>query len=73
MQKFKKILSILKRNGRDSVSKIANLVKLSVPATSDRIKKLEDLNIIKGYKAVVNSRKIGLDLSALITIISESS
>jgi len=69
----KKILSILKRNGRDSVSKIANLVKLSVPATSDRIKKLEDLNIIKGYKAVVNSRKIGLDLSALITIISESS
>jgi len=69
----KKILSLLKSNARNSVSKIANLIKLSVPATSDRIKKLEDLDVIKGYKAIINSRKIGLDLSALITIISESS
>jgi Lrp/AsnC family leucine-responsive transcriptional regulator len=69
----KKIISLLKTNARNSVSKIADLIKLSVPATSGRIKKLEDLDIIKGYKAIVNSRKIGLDLSALITIISESS
>ena len=69
----KKILSLLKNNARNSVSKIADLIKLSVPATSDRIKKLEDLDIIKGYKAIINSRKIGLDLLALITIISESS
>ena len=44
-----------------------------MPATSDRIKKLEDLDIIKGYKAIINAQKIGLDLSALITIVSESS
>tara|TARA_B110000263_G_C15307890_1_gene511449 strand:- start:59 stop:535 length:477 start_codon:yes stop_codon:yes gene_type:complete len=69
----KKIISLLKTNARNSVSKIAHLIKLSVPATSDRIKKLEDLDIIKGYKAIINSRKIGLDLLALITIISESS
>ena len=69
----KKIISLLKSNGRNSVSKISEIINLSVPATSDRIKKLEDLGIIKGYKAVINSRKIGLDLSALITVISESS
>ena len=69
----KKIISLLKSNARNSVSKISEIIKLSVPATSDRIKKLEDLDIIKGYKAVINSRKIGLDLSALITVISESS
>ena len=69
----KKIISLLKSNARNSVSKIADLVGLSIPATSDRIKKLEELDIIKGYKAVINSRKIGIDLRALITIISESS
>jgi len=69
----KEILSILQKNGRNSVSAIAEKIKLSIPATSDRIKKLEDLDVIKGYRAVVNPKKIGLDLSALITIVSESS
>ena len=67
------ILSILKKNARNSVSNIANQINLSVPATSDRIKKLEDMHIIEGYKAIVNPQKVGLDLSALITIVSESS
>lgn len=69
----KKIITLLKRNARNSVSNISDLVNLSVPATSERIKKLEELDIVKGYKAVINSRKIGLDLKAFITIISESS
>ena len=69
----KKILSILQKNARNSVSNIAEKINLSVPATSDRIKKLEDLDIIKGYKAIINAQKMGLDLSALITIVSESS
>ena len=67
------IISILKSNARISVSNISKMVNLSIPATSDRIKKLEDLNIIKGYQAIIDSKKIGLDLSALITIVSESS
>ena len=66
-------LSILKSNARESASNIAEAINLSVPATSDRIKKLEDSKIIKGYYAEIDSRKIGLNLSALITVISESS
>ena len=69
----REILSILQKNGRNSVSNIAEKINLSIPATSDRIKKLEDSDIIKGYRAIVNPQKIGLDLSALITIVSESS
>ena len=69
----KEILSILQKNARNSVSSIAEKISLSIPDTSDRIKKLEDLDIIKGYKAIINAQKIGLDLSALITIVSESS
>tara|TARA_Y100000746_G_C15227581_1_gene336043 strand:+ start:51 stop:530 length:480 start_codon:yes stop_codon:yes gene_type:complete len=69
----KKILSILKNNARNSVSNIAEEINLSIPATSDRIKKMEDMDIIIGYKTVVNPQKVGLDILALITIISESS
>ena len=68
-----KILSMLKSNARNSVSNIADEINLSVPATSDRIKKMEDMSIITGYQAIVNPQKIGLDISALISIISESS
>ena len=69
----KEILFLLKENARNSLSNIAEQIELSIPATSDRIKKLEEMDIIKGYKAVINAQKVGLDLSALITIISESS
>ena len=68
-----KILSMLKSNARNSVSNIADEINLSIPATSDRIKKMEDMSIITGYQAIVNPQKIGLDISALISIISESS
>ena len=69
----KKIISILKNNARNSVSNIAEEINLSIPATSDRIKKMEDMKVIIGYKAVIDSQKVGLDILALITIISESS
>ena len=69
----KQILSILKHNARNSVSNIADEINLSIPATSDRIKKMEDMDIIIGYKTVINPQKVGLDILALITIISESS
>ena len=69
----KKILSILKNNARNSVSNIADEINLSIPATSDRIKKMEDMDIIIGYKTVIDPQKVGLDILALITIISESS
>ena len=71
--KDKKIIDILKISGREPASSISEKVGLSVPTVIDRIKKLHDLGVIEGYKAIVNSKKIGLDVSAIITIISESS
>ncbi len=69
----KKILEILQIDGRASASYIAEKIGLSVPAVSERIKKLQDTGIISGFYAKVNHKRIGLDVSALITIISESS
>lgn len=69
----KQIISILQQKGRDSASHIASEIGMSVPAVTDRIRKLQDAHVITGFQAIVDPRMVGLDVSALITIISESS
>lgn len=63
-----KILHILQKNARISVTELAKHVGLTVPAVSERIKKLEDTGIIKGYQAQVSYQLIGYQLKALITL-----
>ena len=67
------ILERLQNTGRDSASHIANEIGMSVPAVSERIHKLEQNGIISGYEAIIDPKKVGLDVSALITLVSESS
>ncbi|MBJ47782.1 MAG: AsnC family transcriptional regulator [Candidatus Marinimicrobia bacterium] len=69
----KKILALLSEDGRKTASNISDDVGLSVPATSDRIKKLIDNGIIKGFKPIIDSKLINLDITAFITVFSESS
>jgi|TARA_B100001540_G_scaffold12795_1_gene11271 Lrp/AsnC family leucine-responsive transcriptional regulator len=68
-----KILEILQNTGRDSASHIATEIGMSVPAVSERIHKLEESGIISGYEAIVDPKKVGLDVAAIITLVSESS
>mgnify|MGYP001233214853 FL=1 len=68
-----KILKILNEDGRASASMIADKVNLSVPAVGDRIKKMQESGVILGFKPVIDSNKMGLDVSAFITVYSESS
>ena len=68
-----KILELLFNDGRSSASFIAEEVGLSVPATADRIKKLQDSDVILGFRPILNSEKIGVDITAFITVYSESS
>jgi Lrp/AsnC family leucine-responsive transcriptional regulator len=69
----KQILSILQKNSRSSSSDIAKEVKLSTPAVIERIKKMTDVGIIKEFSTVVNSKLLGLDLTAFIFVISDNS
>ena len=71
--KDQKILDILMASAREPASSISEKIGISVPTVIDRIKKLQDSGIIKGYTTIIDSKKIGLDVSAIITIISESS
>ena len=69
----KKILDMLQQDGRSSASNIANEIDISIPTVTDRIKKLKESGIIKGIHAVLDPRQLGLDVAAIITLISESS
>ena len=67
------ILDVLSVSGREPASSISEKTGISVPTVIDRIKKLQESGVIRGYSANIDTKKIGLDVSAIITIISESS
>ena len=71
--KDKAILDILLVSGRESASSISEKIGMSTPTVIDRINKLQEADVIQGYKALINYSKLGMDISALITLISESS
>ena len=72
-EKDKKIIDILLQSGREPASSISEKIGISVPTVTDRIKKMQESNIISGFKAVINYKELGYNVSALITVISESS
>ena len=47
---------------------MASAVGLSQPAVAERMRKLEQEGIIRGYAAQVNARKLGKDISAFIGV-----
>ena len=71
--KDRKIIELLIASGREPATSISEKINLSVPSVIDRIKKLQDAGVISGFKAVINYKKLGMDVSALITIVSKSS
>jgi Lrp/AsnC family leucine-responsive transcriptional regulator len=68
-----KILEILQREGRTKRNELAEVVGLSLPAASERLKKLEESGIITGYSAKLDHRMLGKDVTAFIIITVDSS
>ena len=63
-----KILKCLQANARMSNAEIGRRVGISSPAVSERIKKMEDAEIIQGYSAFVSPFEVGYQIKALITM-----
>ncbi len=68
-----KILELLQRNGRMKRSDVADEVGLSISAVSDRMTKLEDAGVIKGYRALVDPKRLHIDITAFIRVSVEGS
>ena len=63
-----KILYILQNNGRTRLADIADEVDLSTPAVMERVKKLEAAGVITGYRALLDGKKVGKDVTAFIGV-----
>lgn len=63
-----KILRALKENARSSASEIGRKVLLSVPAVSERMRKLEESGVIEQYTVKLNREKTGLKLLAFVFV-----
>ena len=67
-QTDKRILETLAENSRATASEISKLVDLSLPAVSERIRKLEENGIIEQYTIRINRSGCGFHLLAMIFV-----
>jgi len=62
------IVALLASDGRMSFTELARRTGLSVSAAQQRVRRLEQRGVIKGYGAVISAEDIGLPLMAFVSI-----
>jgi|SRR5690554_1536727 len=62
------ILESIQQNARISQAELGRKVGLTAPAVAERIKRMEDSGIIRGYYTKLSYLKTGYQLKALITL-----
>jgi Lrp/AsnC family transcriptional regulator, leucine-responsive regulatory protein len=61
-----KILGELQNDARVSFAELGRRVGLSTPAVAERVRRMEDEGIIRGYRAEIDPDKVGLPVTAFI-------
>ena len=64
----RKILAMLARDGRLSFTELARQTGLSVSAVQQRVRRLEERGVIRGYTAIIDPAQAGLPLTAFVSI-----
>ncbi len=61
-----KIIKELQLNARITFAELGRRVGLTTPAVIERVRKLEDAQIVTGYRAVIDPAKVGFPVTAFI-------
>ena len=64
----KKALQYLMRHGRATWAELGELLGLSAPSAADRVRKLEQQKVIRGYAALVDPASVGYALTAYVSV-----
>lgn len=64
----RQILQLLTADGRMSFTDLGKATGLSTSAVHQRVRRLEQRGVIKGYAAVVNAEAVGLPLTAFVSV-----
>ncbi len=62
------ILDELARDGRVSITELARRIGLSKSPTQARLRRLEDSGVIRGYRAILDPIRLGLDHVAFVEV-----
>jgi len=63
-----RILALLTANARVTYSDIADDIGLSGPSTAERVRRLEERGVIRGYAASIDPEALGLGLTAFVAV-----
>ena len=67
------LLRLLQADGRAKRTALAEAVGLSLPSVSDRLRKLEAKGVLTGFTATVDAKRVGMDVTAFVRIVSGGS
>jgi Lrp/AsnC family leucine-responsive transcriptional regulator len=66
--KDKAILVALQEDGRATFAEVAQTVGMAPSSVHDRIRKLEQAGVIRGFRAEVDTEALGLFVTALVSV-----
>jgi Lrp/AsnC family leucine-responsive transcriptional regulator len=64
----RRIISELVTDGRVSFAELGRRVSLSPPAVAERVQRLERGGVITGYRAEIDPRAVGYELTAIVRV-----
>lgn len=62
------ILKLLSDDARMGISELARRIGMSAPAVRERVQRLEEAGVIKGYRLEIDNRALGYAISAFVRI-----
>src|SRR6266540_3349038 len=66
------ILSALLTDGREAWARLGERVGLTGPAVAERVRRLEERGVIRGYAALVSPEAAGFPLTAFVSVTLET-
>ena len=64
----RQIIGELAQDGRISFAELGRRVNLSSPAVTERVRRLEQLGVITGYRAEIDPRALGYSITAIVRV-----
>ena len=61
-----RLVAALQEDGRLSFKELGRRINLSAPAVAERVRRLEETGVIRGYRAEVDARRAGFPLLAFV-------
>lgn len=64
----RRILRVLQQDARITMTALAEQVSMSVPATAERVHRLEEQQVIRGYHADISAAAAGYEIEVMILV-----